>query len=326
MQTNIKDVAKHAGVSVTTVSRVLNESGYVSRKTRECVMRAMDELNYRPNEVARSLYSKRSHLIGLIIPTISHPFFAQLTQYIEYYTFAKGYKLILCNSLMEKEKEREYVDMSRRHQVDGIIMGSHTLDVSNFASSDFPVVTLDRQISEKIPFVSSDNYAGGMLAAEHLIQKGCRFLVHISGNLQLSMLSNKRYDGFRDACEQEKVPFRLYQTDTNALEKENYQKVIKRVFSECPEADGVFASSDVIAAEVIRYCLQNGRRIPEDVKVVGYDDTSLARYTNPQITTISQPIESIAKYAVDYLIAQIAGEVVPAHTILNVELQKRETT
>ncbi len=324
--TNIKDVAKLSGVSVTTVSRVLNDKGYISQKTRDAVMKAMQELNYQPNEVARTLFSRQSHLLGLIIPTISHPFFAKLTRYIEFYASAKGYKVILCNSLMQKEKEREYLDMLSRHQVDGIIMGSHTLDVGNFKTIGLPVITLDRQISEKIPFVSSDNYSGGVMAAEHLIAKGCRNLVHISGNLKLSMLSNRRYDGFKSVCERENIPFVLYQTDANALGEDSYAEIVRKSFEEHPETDGVFASSDIIAAEVIRYSEKCGKNIPEEIKIVGYDDTDLARYMHPQITSVAQPIESIAKYTVEYLISEILGEVVPSQTILEVSLSERETT
>lgn len=324
--TNIKDVAKLAGVSVTTVSRVLNNKGYISQKTRDTVLKAMEELNYQPNEVARTLFSRQSHLLGLIIPTVSHPFFAQLTRYIEFYASEKGYKVILCNSLMQKEKEKDYLDMLNRHQVDGIIMGSHTLDVGNFKTIGLPVITLDRQISEKIPFVSSDNYSGGVLAAEHLIAKGCRNLVHIGGNLKLSMLSNRRYDGFKSVCEREHASYTLYQTDANALETESYSALVERIFREHPETDGVFASSDLIAAEVLKSCLQRGKKVPEELKIVGYDDTDLARYVYPRITSVAQPIESIAKYTVEYLVAEVMGEVVPNQTILEVSLSERETT
>lgn len=324
--TNIKDVAKLANVSVTTVSRVLNNKGYISKKTRDAVRKAMEDLNYQPNEVARSLFSRQSHLLGLIIPTVSHPFFAQLTRYIEFYAFEKGYKVILCNSLMQKEKEKDYIDMLNRHQVDGIIMGSHTLDVGNFKTIGLPVITLDRQISEKIPFVSSDNYSGGVLAAEHLISRGCRHLIHISGNLNLSMLSNRRFDGFKSVCEKEKVPFALYQTDENALREQDYSSLVEEIFQEHPEADGIFASSDIIAAEVMRGCFRRGKKIPEEVKIVGYDDIDIARYMHPQITSVAQPIESIAKYTVEYLVAEVMGEVVPNQTILEVSLSVRETT
>src|SRR5471030_2413619 len=128
----IKDVAEVAGITVTTVSRVLNNRGYISEKTRKKVYDAMQQLNYRPNEMARSLLRKKSNLIGLIIPTVAHPFFSELTNYIEYYAYKLGYKILLCNSYQDSVKEKEYIMMLKSNQVDGIIMASHTLEIDEY--------------------------------------------------------------------------------------------------------------------------------------------------------------------------------------------------
>src|SRR5512136_1608038 len=122
----IKDVAQLAGVTVTTVSRVLNNKGYISDQTRKKVGDAMKELDYVPNEMARSLLKQRSSIIGLIVPAVSHPFFGELAMHVEYYAYEMGYKILLCNSHLDSAKERDYIDMLKRHKVDGIIMGSHT--------------------------------------------------------------------------------------------------------------------------------------------------------------------------------------------------------
>src|SRR5690606_38079980 len=169
----IKDVAEKAGVTVTTVSRVLNNRGYISEATRQKVYKAMEELNYQPNELARSLFRGRSHLLGLIIPTVAHPFFGELSASIEAYAHSKGYKVLLCNSQLNRKKEKEYIEMLKRHQVDGIIMASHTMEVDEFAKVNLPIVTFDRRIGADIPYVSSDNYQGGKLATNLLIDKGC---------------------------------------------------------------------------------------------------------------------------------------------------------
>ncbi len=170
----IKDVAERVGVTVTTVSRVLNNRGYISEATRQKVYEVMKELDYQPNEIARSLFRKKSNIIGIIIPTVSHPFFSELSNYIEYYAYNSGYKVILCNSHLDRTKEKEYVDMIRRHKVDGIIMGSHTLEIDEYINLNLPIVTFDRCIDESIPYVSSDNYGGGKLATNLLIEKGCK--------------------------------------------------------------------------------------------------------------------------------------------------------
>ncbi|MFY9278735.1 MAG: LacI family DNA-binding transcriptional regulator [Caldicoprobacterales bacterium] len=201
----IKDVAKKAGVSVTTVSRVLNNRGYISDATRQKVHQAMEDLNYQPNELARSLYRQKSNIIGLIVPTVSHPFFGELVSRIEYYAFRAGYKILLCNSHLEQEKEKDYIDMLRRNQVDGLILGSHTLDVEEYVLSKLPIVTFDRCISDAIPYIASDNYEGGRIATTLLVEHGCNKIAHISGNLELDLLANKRYEAFVEVAEENDV-------------------------------------------------------------------------------------------------------------------------
>lgn len=323
---NIKDVAKLAGVSVTTVSRVMNNRGYISEETRTAVTEAMKVLSYQPNEVARSLYRRQSHMIGVIIPTVDHPFFAKLVRYLEYHAYQEGYKIVLCNSQMQKDKEKEYIEMLRRHQVDGIIMGSHTLDTAAYEELSFPLVSFDRQLSPQIPYVASDNMEGGIMAARLLIEKGCRELVHISGNLSLNVLCNKRDTGFNLVCEESGVCHHTVETEVNVLGNKSYDRTVSELFDRYPEADGIFASSDMIAARVITHCRAANIKIPDQIKIVSYDDTDLAEYMAPALTAVSQPIEGMAKYAVEYLIRQAAGEVVPNETVLPVIMKIRETT
>ncbi|MFW6381605.1 MAG: LacI family DNA-binding transcriptional regulator, partial [Bacillota bacterium] len=196
----LKDVAREAGVTVTTVSRVLNNRGYISDETRDKVYQAMEKLDYQPNEIARSLSRKKSNIIGLIIPTVSHDFFGELSLYLENYAYELGYKVMLCNSRLESQKEQEYISMLRGHQVDGIVLASHTMDVEEFVGLDLPVVTLDREIND-FPYVSSDNYHGGTLGTNLLINRGCRRLAYLGGNLQLDLLTNRRYQAFVNTAE-----------------------------------------------------------------------------------------------------------------------------
>lgn len=153
---NIKDVAKHAGVSVTTVSRTMNNRGYISEETKNKVYEAMEKLNYHPNEIAKSLYTKKSKLIGLILPDISTPFYAEETKYIEEYLYMNGYKLLLCNASNNCVREKEYISMLQRNQVDGIIIGSHTLKLEEYMKLKLPIVALDRYLGKDIPVVSAD--------------------------------------------------------------------------------------------------------------------------------------------------------------------------
>jgi len=321
----LKDIAKGAGVTVTTVSRVLNNRGYISDETREKVYQVMKELDYQPNEIARSLSRKKSNIIGLIIPTIGHPFFSELSFYLEYYAYKEGYKLMLCNSQMEAKKEKEYIDMLRAHQVDGLILASHTLEVEDYINIDLPIVTFDRKVGN-IPYITSDNYQGGSLATNLLINKGCKKIVYIGGNLKLDLLANIRYDVFLEIAEKRGIEHFIVQTDLNGFNIAEYRKLIFDLLKEHPDIDGIFASSDLIAATVIRVAQRVNKKIPEDIKIVGYDDIQEASLFVPEITSIRQPIKKMGSMAIEVLKKQINKEKVAKSNIIAVELVERETT
>lgn len=176
MSVKLTDVAQKAGVSVTTVSRVINNHGYLSEKTKEKVFKAMRELNYQPNSLARSLQGKKLKLIGVIFPSITNPFFAELIERIETKLFDSGYKIILCNAGKNKQKEQEYIRMLIANQVDGIIAGAHNLGIEEYQKIGLPIVSFDRKLSDNIPIVSCNNYQGIQLAVHDLLQAGCQKL------------------------------------------------------------------------------------------------------------------------------------------------------
>lgn len=323
---NIKDVAERSGVTVTTVSRVLNNRGYISDMTRQKVNKAIEELNYQPNEIARSLLKRKSNLIGLIIPNVSHPFFAELTNYIEYYAHKNGYKILLCNAYQDSKKEKEYIDMLKRNQVDGIVMGSHALETTEYLNLSLPIVAIDRFLSEDIPFIASDNYDGGTLATNILIEKGCRKIAHISGPLKLNTPANQRYKAFQDVANKNNIPYVVTETKLNSFDMEEYEKMIYKLFKENSDIDGIFASSDLIAACIIKVSNVLGKSIPDNLKIVGYDDISMASLIVPPLTTIRQPIKKIAQLAIDIIIDQVNGKEVNSRNILPVELIERKTT
>ena len=201
---NIKDVAKEAGVSVTTVSRVMNNRGYISEKTRKKVYDAIDKINYHPNELAKNLQQQKTNLIGLILPDISVNFYAEEAKYIEEELYNRGYKLMLCNAYNSSKRENEYINMLQRNKVDGIIIGSHTLEIEDYLKIDMPIVALDRYLGEDIPIVSADHIQGGILAANHLINCGCKNVVQFAGTSVLNSSANKRHISFEKVFQ----PFR----------------------------------------------------------------------------------------------------------------------
>ena len=160
MRPKLTDVAKKAGVSATTVSRVINNYGYLSQQTKEKVYAAMKELNYQPNSLARSLHGKSTKLIGLIFPSVTNPFFAELVEEIENKFFNAGYKVILCNSADNKEKERAYIRMLIANQVDGIIAGAHNLGIEEYNKVGLPIVSFDRKLSDQIPLSANGSALG----------------------------------------------------------------------------------------------------------------------------------------------------------------------
>ena len=321
-----KDVAQRAGVTVTTVSRMLNGHANVSKKTRQKIERAMRDLNYLPNELARSLSLQRSTFIGLIVPSTSNPFFGMIAEKTERYAFEKGYKLLLCNSNHEKAKEIDYLGMLRANKVAGIILATRTQDIHEFTGIDAPLVSIDRIISTSIPYICSENYQGGMMATEHLISRGCRKLAHISGSSFLDMHANKRFEGFRDACLKHGLPYVLLDASEEQFISMQYSDMARHFLETYPDVDGVFTSNDIIAAQILQECSRKGIAVPQRLKIVGYDDIEIASLTSPPITTIHQDVDSICRSAISYIDAQCRGEPAPVGSIFPVSLVIREST
>ena len=195
---NIRDVAKKAGVSVATVSRYLNNKGYISEEAKRVIARAVEELNYEPSMIARSLSTKQSTFIGLIVPDIVNPFFPELARAIEDVALAYGYTVILCNSDEKLEKEIHYIKTLQQKYVAGFIVATSHREAEHYTDLDVPIVALDRRIHSSIPYVSSDNREGARIGTEHLLEGGCRHILCMRGPAGLDPADN-RFEGFNDA-------------------------------------------------------------------------------------------------------------------------------
>lgn len=326
----IEDVAEKAGVSVTTVSRVLNDRGYISQKTRDKVNEAMRELRYQPNEMARSLFRRKSNTIGLVIPSVAHPFFGELAYHLEDCADRRGYKVLLCNSSRDVGKERKYIDMLKKNQVDGIVMGSSVLDVEHYLDLNLPIVSFDRTLGSDIPIVASDNRMGGELAARLLADKGCRHPAYvyrgIGGPHHSAMLASDRVLGFEETLREAGLASVRLELDAGAADDRRNEEELARFFALHPETDAVFASSDVIAAEVIQACRRLGKRIPDELRLIGYDDVPAASYLTPRLTTVRQPIREMCERSVELIELQLEGAAVAGVHSFPVSLVERETT
>ena len=310
----MKDVASLAGVTPTTVSRVLNNRGYVSAETRKKVFEAMESINYQPNEIARSLLRKRTNMIGVIIPTVISGYFGALLEAIEKYCSQIDYKVIVCTSNNDQKKEKAFAQMFVANKVDGIILCSRTKDISLFKELRIPVVAIERNNDDEIPVVTCDNWNGGILAANHLIECGCKKLMYIGGYQALNLVGNLRLEAFRKVCAQAGVESIIVANDSEG------RVDILAAIQQNPDVDGIFASGDIIAARAIQICIGLGLRIPEDVKVVGFDATMITQLTTPRITTVAQPIKQLGECSVQLLLQLIEGETVPNQTVFPVEL------
>ena len=325
MRVTIKDVAERVGVTPTTVSRVLNNRGYISDKTKKAVYKAMEELHYQPNEVARSLTKKDTNCIGIILPSIKHPFFSSVLSSLEYYASVHGYKVMVCNSQEDCEKEKEYLGMLDSNRVSGIIFCARKGGVQEKLGTTRPIIAFEREVSDDVPAVLCDNFQGGILATEYLLDAGCSYLVALCGTKELHLPADTRGVAFSRVCQERNAVGKVYYSNEEQFNNQHYEEWIESIMRENHGVDGVFATSDVIAAQVIRVCQKIGLRVPEDVSIVGFDDTPIAELTYPALTTVHQPIDQMCDYAIDAIVRKMRGEMIPKKIVLPVELMERES-
>ena len=280
--TTLKDVARESGLTVSTVSRVLNNRGYISEDARKRVQEAVKKLNYRPNEAARSLQNKRSNTIGVIVPNISHPYFTKMIHALESHAYEMGYKILLCNSQSIEAREREFLEVCSLNRVAGIILLSGTIAVEDLLGTDMPVITLERYLDSGTASVECDNLGGGEMAAYCLIDNGCRHLAIIgTSRSQVPMPADLRSEGFRRACTDKGIPCYEAFTDQNDFKRLDYRDLIRSFLTEHPDVDGILSSGDVIAAQCLQVCAELGIDVPGKLKLISFDDTLLLQWLVP---------------------------------------------
>lgn len=318
----IKDVAKLAHVSVATVSRVINQKGYVNTETKQLVLDAIQELNYVPNELARSLFQKKSSIIAVLVPHLTSYYFAELLEIIEDQTLQLDYRLMVCNSHDDREKESQYLKIFDQYNIDGLILIANTHRIEDYKKLDIPIVEIDHKLTEDIPSITSNNYQGGKLAAEKLVSSGCRKIIHFRGPSDL-MTVQERTEGFKTVLKEHKIYNFSYDLDFKTPDPLDIENVILSN----PDCDGIFCDSDFIAILAIQALNKAGKSIPEDVQVIGFDDIELANVLHPKLTTISQSRKMIGEFAVKSLMKLINHEKLDVvHRKIDVALIERETT
>jgi len=311
---SLADIADSLGVSKTLVSMVLNGKGDengISKKTQDRVTELSKRLNYKPNQFARGLRIGRSNTIGLLVSDISNPFYSRLARSVEDAVSEAGYNLMICSSDESDEKELKLLEMLINKQVDGIILSS-TLDttfhIEGLLNDEFPIVLIDRTYSElETHSVVVDNRAGAKEAVDHLIQNGHRKIAamvispaHISTQVE-------RLDGYKDSLIDNNIPINEYYQ--KVIPREDIYRSVTQIINEWKN-DGMmpsalFVSNNQIAIGCLEVFREMGVSIPKDLSFVSFDDIDLFRLFSPPVTSIIQPIQSIAKNAVEILLEDI---------------------
>ncbi|MFY0545852.1 LacI family DNA-binding transcriptional regulator [Brevibacillus sp. H7] len=325
----IRDVAKLAGVSVATVSRVLNKNGYVNKETEQKVTRAIEQLGYQPNAVARGLAGKRTGTIALILPDIANPFFPEIARAVEDVAHRHGYTVILCNSDDQGHKEQSYIEVLKKKYIDGIIFASNTLgeeDVQKMQRNKIPLVVIDRAPNRQLcSVIRSRNYEGAKLAVQHLLDAGCKKIAHIYGPQEF-VTAKERLAGYEESV----MHFPWF---SPSLMVPGYFRVdgglnaVKELLAKHPDVDGIFAGNDLMAIGALKGLHQLGVRVPHDVALIGFDGISLTEITEPELSTVAQPIYEMGSLAAKVLIEKIETglEEIQLHE-LDVTIVEREST
>jgi LacI family transcriptional regulator len=324
----IGDVAREAGVSPTTVSRVLAGSQRVHPATRERVVAVMAALEYRPSQVARSLRERRTRTIGLIVTDIGNPFFPAIVHGVEDAARAQGRAVLLCNGSEDPEREVEYLDLLLERRVDGVIVASggltrrHGAVLGRYA---IPVVLVNASLpGSEVPAVLSDNRAGGRLAAEHLLALGHDHLVHIAGPPGSEPMS-ARLRGLREAVAASSRPVTVEVVPGDG-HLTGGAAGVRAAVARRPPPFGIFAHNDLTAIGALHALAELGIKTPEEVAVVGFDDIPLAAYASPELTTIAQDSYGMGAWAAGAIDRLAGGETVTGVHTLPVRLVQRRST
>ncbi len=326
MDINIKDIAKAAGVSIATVSRTINNSGYVGDATRKRIEAVLENLGYVPNMIAKSLQQSKTRTIGMIVPNSSHNFYAQLIYEVETAISDLGLKLFICNSNNDLEREKRILATFSESRVDGLIIASHTTDDEYYKKFKIPIVMFDRFVPDDIPYVSSDNFHGGELAAQHLIDKGCRNLLHIGSKKDnaFNHLGQLRSEGFIGVAKKNNISAKIIEIETPFVEFTELYKIAEAETKDIlKNYDGVFCSNDLYAYAIYLIATKRNLKIPEDLKIVGYDNSNFTKVLQyPKLTTIEQNCQEIANNLIEILFSEKNEK----KKIVNVKLIKGTTT
>ncbi|MCC3357723.1 LacI family DNA-binding transcriptional regulator [Bacillus sp. REN16] len=325
---NIQQVAQKAGVSVATVSRVLNNAASVRPKTRLKVENAIKDLNYEPSMLGRNLRNSESRLLLVLLPSISNPFYTEIINGIQNTAIANNYNILLCETDSNPERENIYFNMVKNKLADGVISMDPTVNMQklNELAENYSVILCSEyEEGGGIPYVTIDNELAAYQAVKHLIKLGHRNIALINSD-EKYLYARQRRNGYEKALKEFGIPIReqwIYRS--KELEFRNGVQAMRIMFQLEEKPTAVFAVSDTLAIGALKGINGCGLHVPNDVAIVGFDNISFSKMTNPTLTTISQPMYKMGCYAADMLINRIQGEKVES-VVLDHELIIRKST
>ena len=329
---SIRDISRLSGVSIATVSRVINRNGRFSKDTEKRVLDIIEQYHYVPNMTARRLRTKEQNFIAIIIPDITNEFFARISQLLQELLLQKGYLALLCNTAENMDVQRQYLEMLGIVNLAGIIFVSGDAETSHLCGlMELPTIYIDRAPQgaslENALVVESDNYGGAAMAVREMAEKGCRRIAFLR-SAQVITTHSFRQSGYLDELSRlgmKADPQLILQV--NQVSFEDAKKRVNQLIAQKIEFDGIFCATDYLAVGAMEALKENGIRVSEQVKVVGFDDLSIARLAAQPITTIHQDIEAISQTAAEEMVRIIQGKESSTRRFqIGVSLIRRKTT
>jgi LacI family transcriptional regulator len=328
----IKDIAKKVGVAPSVVSRALNNRYGVKESTKQQILKIANELNYYPNTAARSLVTRKTQTIGIIMADISEPYYSQIIKGMEYIASQTDYTLLFSNSFETLEHGRIWQKMVDAERVDGLIIVGSNINEKNFAlrllERNIPFILVERNFRDaRINCFWSDNIKGGYLATKHLIEKGHRRIAHISGNLDYQEALD-RLEGYKKALNEYGLAYSEELVATGKFLWQEGYTGMKELLDCQPRCTAVFAANDSMAYGAMQAILEVGLKIPEDIAVIGYDDLQFSALLNPSLSTLRQPRYEMGRKAMEILIGVLQGNLIaqPVKICFETELIIRNST
>ena len=306
---NIKEVARVAGVSVATVSRVLNKNLNVKPKLRQKVLDAIQELNYQPSGIARNMRNQSARVIGLIITDIQNPFFTSLVRSVEDVAHQNHYTILLCNSDEDTEKEQLYFEVLSQERVAGVILvPSTSLSNKKIFKYKFPIVLVDRFVKDlDADSVTIDNELGAYEAVSHLIKLGHSRIgiVYAPTNVSTAL---GRYTGYKQALQENNIAFEDELTQMGDFKEQGGYIAANKLLDLSIPPTAIFSTNNLMTLGVLKAIHERGLKIPEDISIVGFDDMPWLSFFTPPLTAVRQPIYEIGKIAAELLLERLKGK------------------